>query len=637
MCRMCQNSHRCGRRAPRVPPLSRHARGNDGWYAARRRAAMVNMGKPGETAVEVRLFDSARFYKTSSSAWSQEDAPQEPPVDDREWANWDDEEWAGSDDDEEEEEDGEDAPMDPAAATRTALSPSSSPAADPQDSESRRKLLVGATPGRPSRAERQEQPPPLIPSVAHGGEESGWGASYTNLATASPSRTGIVSGPSTPNEPARGSPRGSDAYQQVSDRRASPPEGRPLPAQPQPRTRSRGRYLGSAGAMGHPVRSRGSESDKGLEKETPAVRLSPSPASAPALDTGSLADMMAEAMAMVSPRTDPANGPSRGYADGPLAGMGGGDGNHGDHAEFLLPSIHGTKMSQLSQNLAGPQQPQWRSSGPALARGRPGVGRRRRGTRRRDDEERCEHDGHSHSHAHDHGGWGRSSEDDHDAGERRGHDQARLPSLGLGLVVTNTAAVPRAGLDDDRGDSAGGERGARGGGGSTQRRQKHPPAGLGGRRPGGWQRQNHRHRHRHRHRDRGRDGGYNTDAQQSLAVVSRRHGHRGGVLTPGGQGHQLGSAVSAEREPPPVVLTSAPQLQQNVLRQIEHNNVNPSPPILSSVMVAAAAAPKPSPLAGGAGGGEAPGVADSNNNSNGNSKSEARKQRQQLRLARGMP
>jgi len=59
---------------------------------------MVIMGAKGETMVEVRLFDSARFYKTSSSAWSQEDLVMEPQVDDREWAGWDDEEWASSED-----------------------------------------------------------------------------------------------------------------------------------------------------------------------------------------------------------------------------------------------------------------------------------------------------------------------------------------------------------------------------------------------------------------------------------------------------------------------------------------------------------------------------------------------------------
>ncbi len=530
------------------------------------------MGKKGETLVEVRLFDSARFYKTSSSAWSQEDVNQEPQVDDREWANWDDEEWAATD--EEEDEDGggdcaerESAAHDDAANSTAVICPPlslastarDSPAAEePQEPESRRKLLVGATPGRPGRPHRErysELPSPVIPSVPHGGEGSGWGAPYNDLPIASPARGSAVS---TPNETGRGhsqpmvSPR--PPLPHAPDHKPPHGDGRPLPAHPQPRIRSRGRYLGSAGGMGLPVRSRGS--DKGVENRTPTVRLSPSPASAPALDTGELADMLTT----VSPRADPANSSPRKGADGTLAGMGGRD----DHDEFL-PAIHGTKMSQLSQKLA-PQQFHPASSEAVVTQRRAteavssGSRRRSKLVWRSSDEPHQHLDNHGRGHGHVHGGWGRRPHDDALHGEQ---DQIRLPSLSSGLVVMNAAR------------RAGGE-------GDVTAAHENVNAPRGGP-TGNTSKRRHHHQHRRRRHSRGYRGGSRVDDTHGaiLAVVSRR---------------QVG-----EREPPPVLVTAASQLQQNVMRQIENDNPGLRPIAASG------------------------------------SRSEARKQRQQLRLTRGLP
>ena len=561
---------------------------------------MVNMGKQGETLVEVRLFDSARFYRTSSSAWSQEDANQEPQVDDREWANWDDDEWAGTDvsedeqdeqDDDEEERDARGAKPNSTIGSRIPLSPPStargSPAAEePQEPESRRKLLVGATPGRAGRPHRErysEPPPPAILSVQHGGEERGWGASYSN----GPARR---SGVSTPNslgcprlehpEPLI-SPRGLPGPQ-APEHKTSPVDGRPLPAQPQPRVRSRGRYLGSAGRMGLPVRSRGS--DKGLENQTPAVRLSPAPASAPALDTGTLADMVE--MTTLSPRADPGN-------------------------EFL-PAIHGTKMSQLSQKLT-PLQFHRTSSESTLTRRSSGSRRRSKPVGRASDDQRQCHNIHGRADRHPHGGWGRIPRDD---GMHSEQDQIRLPSLSLGLVVTNAAR--RACGDGDA--RAAHQTVHTPVGGPTQ---KHPSAAAGDWRPedahhapkGITNKRRHHHQSRHHRHLRGYQGG--EDGQPTFAVVSRRQGGppvsvtgHGDLHAPAtaasGAGSPNGPAVSVE--PPPVLVTAAPQLQQNVLRQIENDNASCVRPTAGSAAAAASA-----------------------------SRSEARKQRQQLRLARGLP
>ena len=587
---------------------------------------MVIMGAKGETMVEVRLFDSARFYKTSSSAWSQEDqeALQPAAVDDREWADWDDEEWASSDDD---DEDAAHAGAAPGGTTRGALTPGRSPAVEePQGPESRRKLMVGATPGRTTRPGQRleghaQAPPAVIPSVAHGGEESGWGSSYTDLA-ASPARGTPDGARSTPPAVGDGEPQPllSPREQQASDRRASPPDGRPQPAQPQPRIRSRGRYLGSAGGMGmQPVRSQGS--DKGVEKaDTPAaVRLSPSPSSAPALDTGSLADMMAEAMAMVSPRTDPANGPSRG-ADTP-----------GEMAadEFLLPSIHGQKVSQVSPPHRQPGRSRSQNAaGPTLARGRPGAGRRRgrhgapraRRSAARETEhvnapevypDNLEHaggggDGGGGGHC-QHGGWKH-------AGDPNPDDDGRLPSLNL--YVTNNrganhaaAAVARAGVhrkDEEQGrmDAAiahivGGEEENYPPMGHTNhllQQQQHAQGYVGGG-PGGFTMMRRQPRHGRRQRSREQQD------KQSLAVVSRRHGA-------GGETEQAG--------PPPIFLTS--QLQQNVMNKIETEGGG-------SIRT------KPGAGRRGHDGNDAK---NSNPHTAAVSRSDARKQRQQ-RLARGLP
>mgnify|MGYP003326613271 CR=1 FL=1 len=93
--------------------------------------------------------------------------------------------------------------------------------------------------------------------------------------------------------------------------------------------------LGSAGGMGSlPVLSRGS--DKGVDKTPSCVRLSPSPASAPQQNvSGSLTEMMEEALAMVSPRTE-----------------GGQDATPPPEAdEMMLPSIHGRQLTQMMRHL----------------------------------------------------------------------------------------------------------------------------------------------------------------------------------------------------------------------------------------------------------------------------------------------
>lgn len=593
---------------------------------------MVNMGKKGETLVEVRLFDSARFYRTSSSAWSQEDVNQEPQVDDREWANWDDEDWVNTDDDEDEDEG--DEYRSPKASSDTAdpnaageLSPSStarsSPAArEPPEPESRRKLLVGATPGRLGRPHRDsdtEPPPPIIPSVPHGGEESGWGASYTSVGMASPTRASSVH---MPNEIGLG-PEAIDSPRppppQAPGHKATPPEGRPLPTQPQPRVRSRGRYLGSAGGMGLPLRSRGS--DKGAENQTPAVRLSPLPASAPALDTGSLADMMAPAM--VSPRTA-ATGPSRRSADSGLVGM---DARDVDHDEFL-PAIHGTKMSQVSQKLT-PRQLSSTSAQSAEVEGRViemvANGRRRRSQvsmRRAGDNQRQYRNNRDVTRGHAHGGWGRRS---HDEEVRSEQEQIRLPSLSLGLVVTNAVRGVSGEVDAGAAHESAGPTTR----GQTESRQ-HLSSGQDGRRvesghnavkgKANKRRQNHQHRHlRHPRGHRGRE-----HTHPALAVVSRRHGVHRGVAPVSVPGHADAAApagpavvsradslsvpgVLAEREPPQVLVTAASQLQQNVMRQIDNDNLLGLDPAAGSTAAAA------------------------------NARSEARRHRQQLRLTRGLP
>jgi hypothetical protein len=101
-------------------------------------------------------------------------------------------------------------------------------------------------------------------------------------------------------------------------------------------------------------------------------------------------------------------------------------------------------------------------------------------------------------------------------------------------------------------------------------------------------------------------------------VVSRRPvGHRGmppvsvtghdipasaGTATASGAGPPSGPGVLAEREPPPVLVTAASQLQQMVMQQVENDNPSGLRPTAASA-----------------------------------SRSEARKQRQQLRLTRGLP